>query len=80
MERLLISRHGYRFEGGADSPTRFDCSEKIARHPVGDHYVVWAGAPGVGRTVYLVTRVDEGGAWGVVLSDTVRELTPAEVV
>lgn len=46
---------------------------------VGKAECIWAGAPGTGRILYLITRKDERGAWGIVLEDTIRELRPSEV-
>lgn len=46
---------------------------------VGHVACLWAAAPGTGRTLYLVTRVDEGRAYAAVLTSNVRELRPDEV-
>lgn len=79
-DKLIYSRWTYRFENPEDEePTRIDESEYCSQYSPGDTYVTFAGAPGCGRTVYEVTRVDEDGIWGVVQSDTVRILTPGEV-
>lgn len=56
-----------------------DCRDVIARYAVGDAFVVEAGAPGIGRTVYRVTGVDDRGLWGYVESNTMRMLDPEEV-
>lgn len=40
---------------------------------------VLAGGPGVGHTDYVITRVDETGAYGYVAESTVRELQAWEV-
>lgn len=49
-------------------------------YAVGDNYCVFAGAPGTGRHVYLVTRVDRTGIYGVTVENTIRELEPYECV
>lgn len=40
---------------------------------------VYASAPGTGHVDYVITRVDETGAYGYVESNTVRELQAWEV-
>ena len=54
--------------------------EDIKNYEVGDAYVVWAGAPGTGKWIYRVTRIDKDGIWGVEEHCDVRELSPDEVV
>ena len=51
-----------------------DNSNEIERYSVGDKYVCWAGSPGIGKKVYSITRIDSDGIWGVLESDTMREL------
>ncbi len=48
----------------------------------GDTYSVDAGAPGIGKFVYKVTRVTDKCIYGVYLPDEsdVRELDPSEVI
>lgn len=46
---------------------------------VGDKVRHTVSAPGIGFVEYLITRMDEKGIWGVVIANTVRELTPEEV-
>lgn len=47
----------------------------IPSTPPGQHYVVFAGAPGTGRAVYLAVTETRG----VLVEDTIRELAPWEV-
>ena len=74
-ETLVMGRTAYTGEG-----QKIDCSGDIDRYKPGDHCVIWAGAPGIGRVVYRVTRLDEKGLWGVEVENTIRELDPSECV
>lgn len=44
----------------------------------GDVAVFEAGAPGIGQVKYKITRKDDNGLYGVLLSDTISELEPHE--
>lgn len=57
-----------------------DASDEIAQYVVGDSYVTEAGAPGIGRTIYEITRIDSEGMWAKIVEDTVRILEPWEVI
>ena len=67
MDKLLIV---------ARSDARFYSSHELA---VGEKITHYAGAPGIGRIVYRITREDADGWWGYVIEDTIRELDPSEV-
>jgi len=71
--------HGCGRRQGDNPPCRVDQSDWIARHPVGSLVTSFYGAPGSGRCVQRVTRVDARGAWGVTVEDSYRELTIEEV-
>jgi len=77
--KLIYSRIGYRMTDDCEQ-VRVDDSATCDRYKPGDAFVVWAGAPGTGRTIYAVTHVDGFGVWGTVASDTVRELDPSETI
>jgi len=47
---------------------------------VGEEVTHSASAPGTGKVTYRITRIDEEGAWGFVIANSVRELTVAEVI
>lgn len=50
-----------------------------ADYNVGDTYTAWAGAPGVGKWTYEITRVEPNGDYyGVETGNTVRVLEPWE--
>lgn len=52
-------------------------------HKVGVGETLWcdSAAPGVGHTLYLVTRCEDNGLlYGVLLEDTIRVLDPDEVI
>lgn len=51
----------------------------LSQYKVGEIHCVWAGAPGTGRWVGRITRVDETGAWAEEIENTIRELEPWEV-
>lgn len=53
--------------------------EVMRNRHVGDELTFYAGAPGTGSITHRITRMDETGVYGVVVSNTIRELTPAEV-
>jgi hypothetical protein len=46
---------------------------------VGDTLCSFAGAPGTGRVIERITRMDATGIYGVVVENTMRELEPWEV-
>lgn len=72
-ERLIDSRETFTFydnaPGGFMSP-----NAHYRNYAVGDIVTHFVAAPGTGRVVYRVTRIDDKGAWGVVVEDTVREM------
>jgi hypothetical protein len=76
LERLVDARQHYVHDGDGGA---FVDNRHFAGHDVGDIITHDVAAPGTGRVVYRITRVDDRGAWGVVVSSTVRDLTAAEV-
>jgi hypothetical protein len=79
-ETLILHRHAFTYEpAGSDNRVALDRSHQIDRHHVGETFTTYVGAPGTGCIVYRITRIDRHGMWGIVLSDTVRILDPAEV-
>ena len=71
--KLIFPRHVYTFRpAGSDNRVEVDRSDEVALYAVGDTLTAWAGAPGVGRIVYRVTKVDDAGLWGVVVENTIR--------
>lgn len=84
--KLIFSRVSYSFNNedpfgpALIEPREVDCSDEIAAYSVGGDYVTFAGAPGTGKVVYRITKIDAHGIWGVEVSNTVRLLTWAEVV
>ena len=52
--------------------------KSTAENKPGDRFVCEAGAPGIGRTVYIVTGNDERGLWGRQIENTVRIGTMAD--
>ena len=78
-EKLHLARKGtiHTMEG----PQEADRSEEIARHyRVGEMVTCSVAAPGIGQNTYMVTRIDEGGVWAVLIESNVRELTIADVI
>lgn len=53
--------------------------DDLKTRPAGYKWRTWAGSPGTGSIVYELVRVDESGAYGRVVSNTVRELTASDV-
>jgi len=76
---LVLSRTAFRYNEH-DRIVPVDCSNEVDELRVGEKFAVEAGAPGCGRIVYRIVRVDRDGAWGFVLSNTMRELTLADVI
>lgn len=73
--------YGYDYVSNPDGePTTFDNSKHIDHYQFGDKITHWASAPGIGKWVYEVIQVDQEGIWGILLEDTVRELTAEEVM
>ncbi len=76
-ERLVEHRVYYSFDAGSIEPTKHEVSpEELS--PIGSSVVGFAGAPGIGWQEWLITRHDEQGAWGRLVRDTTRILTPEE--
>lgn len=69
-----FDEHGNQYERPTDN------SKEIDSYPKGGTYTVHVSAPGTGRVVYVVTDVDEDGLWGVQIENSVRMLTPEEVM
>jgi len=63
-------------------PTRVtrDRNAEVDALRVNGLYGYDVSAPCCGRVVYRITKIDERGAWGVLVSNTVRELTRADVI
>ena len=79
-EHLLIPRHETVFLGGNSKPIFRDNTENIQQYQVGQCYVVFAAAPGTGRRVHTITKINDIGMWGILKKDTIRELDPSEVI
>lgn len=76
---LEIPRVVYRFDGAAPEPLEvpyFPWEQK--EWTAGDLWTVEMAAPGAGRIVYEVKKVDAAGAWCVKVEDTSRVMSPAE--
>lgn len=88
-EELVINRFVYSYnhetngccsrKQGEGEPCRIDQSKWVEQYPPGKKFVACASGPGIGHRAYEITRHDEEGAWGVLVEDTVRELTVEEV-
>jgi hypothetical protein len=76
LESLVDSRRHFVHEGDGG---RFVDNPHYASHVVGERVTHDVAAPGRGHVTYRITRVDESGAWGVVETSTVRDLTRGEV-
>jgi hypothetical protein len=77
---LLFPRTVYSFNepGHEGLPIPIDCSAEIARHFVGEMIPLQAAAPGIGLTVYVVTRISASGVWARRVESSVREMTEGE--
>jgi hypothetical protein len=54
--------------------------DAAANNKPGDTLCHFAGAPGCGRVVYVITRIDATGVYGHEVENTIRELDPFEVI
>jgi hypothetical protein len=77
-ERLVDSREHFTFNDPAH-PTGVWVRNELYHHYLpGDVVRHDVAAPGIGHITYRIVRCDEQGAWGVVIDNTVRDLTPEE--
>lgn len=72
-------RHTCGKPQGGEPACLMDDSAYIARYKVGDNFGGFVAAPGTGERVYRITKINARGIWGVLIKDTVRELTIEEV-
>jgi len=77
IERLVDAREHFVLDGngGGERVTNPDYQHR----QVGDLVVHSVAAPGTGLVTYRITRLDNEGAWGVVVNNSVRDLTRADV-
>lgn len=47
---------------------------------IGQKIRTFAGAPGIGHTDYQITRINRRGVWGIVIENTMREMTAEEAM
>lgn len=72
-EKLRVfSRYAYTGEGKCFEDPEF------ARYSVGDRFVVEAGAPGIGSTLYEIVEKNDDHFKAAVIRCTVRILHPSE--
>lgn len=73
---LFYSRFSFsgNREDGSDGVNlvRVDNSKYIERYKVGGEFVSFVAAPGSGRLVWSIARIDEKGMWGYLVEDTSR--------
>lgn len=72
-EQLISSRKSW-----AQDPK--DWKHRPELKKPGDTITVFAGAPGIGKWTYRITRTDEAGHWGIEIENTVRTLEPEETI
>lgn len=75
---LIQPRITYSFDDNENSIPE-DNSEILSTIKVGQTLTYTAAAPGTGKVTYRVTRIDEKGAHGFRVKNTIRELQPSEV-
>ena len=76
----LLIVHPVSYRRNEEMPDGWETVTKdLSRYTVGERIVHEAGAPGIGRTIYIITRIDGDGVWGLVEEDTVRVMEPWEV-
>lgn len=79
IETLMIGRISYKGDGTEVRMSNRELAEFVTNHApakmsdlIGKRACFWAGAPGVGRHVWEVTRIDEEGIWGQTIKNTIR--------
>jgi len=77
VEQQLIPKYCYTGEGERILSSVY---AEWSKCEIGETVGVSAAAPGTGRTLYKITRITDEGVYGVIIEDTVRILSPAEVV
>lgn len=76
----IMAREGPTYEpAGSENRVKVDRSDEIAKYKIGAKFAAEVAAPGTGRIVYRITRIDVHGMCGVVIEDTSRDLRPDEV-
>ncbi len=65
-DHLVVSRKTYSFDED-DQWVEHDHSAEVDALQVGETVVHWVAAPGSGKVIYRVTRIDQEGAHGVLL-------------
>jgi len=53
--------------------------DALENKKVGDEIYSSVGAPGIGHTIEVITKIDETGVYGYLKEDTTRILTESEV-
>lgn len=77
--RLVESRTHYCHDESHPAGGYYMDNPEFARVKVGDEVCHDVAAPGYGRRVYRITAIDAKGAWGILVKDTVGELTEGMV-
>lgn len=80
-EVLIYPPKVYHYENG--KPVEVDYklfTESRWSKKAGDKIVSFAAAPGCGRIVHQITRIDDTGIYGIEIENTIRELKPEEVI
>lgn len=71
----------YRHEDEEAKEIPNPCYEQAKQsRSIGDEICIHVSAPGTGHILYSITHIDEHGIYGVIVENTVRELTADEVV
>jgi hypothetical protein len=68
----------YRGDTPTEIPSELYWAAVLVKKP-GDLLVSFAGAPGTGRVIEKITRIDATGVYGFEVENSMRELSPSEV-
>jgi len=74
--KLILSAYEWTYPANAEKPARE--KRDLPDWKVGNRITESSAAPGIGSITWEVTRIDERGIWGIVVENSIREMTPAE--
>ena len=78
--KLVWPKYTYSFnkEAGSDGKTavKVDNSAQYSKYKVGDNIAFHAGAPGIGKVVYKITKINDDGVWGIETENTISVPEP----
>lgn len=75
-DKLILPRYTYSYNHPRSKddtdPVKVDNKPQYDKYKAGDNITFDAGAPGIGKVTYKITRIDNKGVWGIEISNTIR--------